>query len=507
MRILPPRGPGWEPRCETAREFMASPVLADVRRTPEKPRIRTNDVDVFKSWSAEAQQRALELIRQRELNPWKPFYCPVRGCDGKPHDKWSWPHARGDQKPPSFKDDWRVWLLNGGRGGGKTRAGSELVHRLAKKVPIIHLIAPTGPDLRITMVEGPSGLQATAPPDFIPQWEPSKKQLTWPNGAIALGFSGEEPDRLRGPQTYAAWIDEPALMPLIDGDNGVWNNMLFGLRLKSDLGCRVVATTTPRPTKWMKALIKEPTTRVSRFSTYANLDNLDPTFQALILDKYEGTRLGRQELHAELLEDVDGALWQLEMLQYVGPKEIPEHFDRIVVSIDPAGTANARSDETGIIVLGVLDSVIYVLHDATDKYSPSGWATEAMRLYGLYSADAIVAEKNYGGDMVREVLEKNGGDKVRIILVTSRRGKVLRAEPIVALYEKMRVLHVKGKTQLLEDEQLTWVPGPRSPSPNRIDALVHGATELGHLHAVSEMASPADLEMRGPTLGGRRQIA
>ncbi len=505
MRPLSPRDPGWEPRCETAREFVAQRVPPGVPEPPPSAGLRPSvDVDVFKSWSAEAQERALDLIRQRELNPWRPFYCPVAGCDGQSHGEWDWRHARWGQRPPPMSDDWLVWLLLAGRGSGKSRAGAELVHRIAKKVGRIHLIAPTGPDLRENMVEGESGLQATAPPDFIPQWEPSKKKLTWPNGAVALGFSAEEPDRLRGPQCHWTWIDEPALMPLIDGDNGVWNNMLFGLRLVSTLGCRVIATTTPRSTKWMKGLVKEPTTRVSRFSTYDNLQNLDPSYARMILNKYEGTRIGRQELHAELLEDVEGALWQIGMLSYCTQAELPEYFDRIVVAIDPAGTANARSDETGIVVLGLHNALIYVLQDATGKYSPSGWATEAVRLYNLWSADAIVAEKNYGGDMVTEVLDKNGASNIRILMVTSRRGKVLRAEPIVALYEKSRVIHLRGKTQDIEDEQLSWVPGPGSPSPNRIDALVHGATELAHLVASVEMASPADLEQRMPVLSGRR---
>lgn len=387
-------------------------------------------------------------------------------------------------------EEWLTWLLMGGRGGGKTRVGAEATHRMSEKVPRMHLIAPTGPDFRETIVEGESGILATSPPDKMPEWEPSRKKLTWPNGAVALGFSGEEPDRLRGPQCYWAWIDEPATMPLIGGENGVWDNMLFGLRL----GKRpwVCATTTPRPTQWMKTLVKDPMTRVARFSTYTNLDNLAPAFKRFILDKYEGTRVGRQELMAELIEKVEGALWDQKWFRYIDVAHLPD-LDRIVVSIDPAGTANKKSDETGIIVLGIAGETIYVLADATGKYSPSGWAERAVREYNYWSADAFVAEKNYGGDMVREVLEKNGAKDLRIELVTSRRGKVIRAEPIAALYEKYhasehpRVIHVRG-LEKLEDEQTTWVQG--AASPNRIDALVHGATKLAKVYAPAQVATP-----------------
>lgn len=405
-------------------------------------------------------------------------------------------------------DDWLVWLLLGGRGGGKTRVGAEAANKIARKVPRLHLIAPTGPDLRETMVEGESGIQATAPPDFIPQWEPSKKKLTWPNGAIALGFSGEEPDRLRGPQCYWAWIDEPALMPLIGGDNGVWNNMLFGLRLGRHIGWKpwVCATTTPKQNKWTKEIVADPETKVAKLSTYANLDNLADTFRRTVVKRFEGTRLGRQELHGEVLPDVEGALWKGEWIRYIDGDDVPQ-LTRILVAIDPAGSTNKKSDETGIVVLGIdAKRVLYVLADYTGKYSPSGWATRAVQAYNEFSADALVAEYNYGGDMVREVLEKNGARDIRIITVKSRRGKAIRAEPIAALYEKgsgdneARVYHVLTKTSGIEDELTTWVPG-ESDSPNRLDALVHGATELAKQIMPAEIASPSDL-FRGRKVRG-----
>jgi phage terminase large subunit-like protein len=498
MRLVSPVDPRRAPRCETARELLAPRVPDAVPEPSKGARARADAERFVQRLAPDAQERLDQLFRQRELNPWKPFYCPKPGCDGDPHDNWTWQHARSDQHPPDLRKNWDTWLLNGGRGSGKTRAGAEATHRVVKLVPRIHLIAPTGPDIRDTMVEGISGILATAPPDFMPTWEPSKKRLTWPNGAIGLGFSGEEPDRLRGPQCFWAWIDEPAHMPLIGGDNGVWDNMWFGLRQPhAAMRTWACATTTPKPTKWMKNLVKDPKTQVTRVSTYANLANLSGSFREQVMARYEGTRLGRQELHGEVLEDVEGALWKIDWIVYAD--EVPESFDRILVSIDPAGTANKKSDETGIIVLGIINKTIYVLADRTGKYSPSGWATAAVNAYTEFSADAIVAEKNYGGDMVTEVLEKNGAKDVKIIMVTSRRGKAIRAEPIAALYEKgytkppVRVYHLRDATPSLEDELTSWVVG-QGDSPNRLDALVHGATELAKIVMPAEIAVPSQLK-------------
>lgn len=381
--------------------------------------------------------------------------------------------------------------MAGGRGSGKTRGGSEVTHRVTKITSRIILVAATGPDLRDIMVEGVSGLLATAPPDQRPNWEPSKKKLTWPNGCIAQGYSAEEPDRLRGPQSGFIWTDEPAHFPLV---REVWDNMLFGLRIGKNP--KVVATTTPKPTKWMKALIADPLTVTQRVSTYANLVNLADTFQRIVIDRYEGTRLGRQELHGEVLEDVEGALWNWDMFTWV---DIAPPLQRVVVAVDPAGTANRRSDETGIVVLGIgFDKVLYVLADYTGRYTPGEWANRAVAAHDEFDADAIVAEKNYGGDMVRHTLENSAERErriaPRIILVDSRRGKSLRAEPVVALYEKDRVVHVGARGDLgkLEDEQTTWVPG-EGDSPNRVDAMVHGATELARHVMPASISDPNKL--------------
>lgn len=446
----------------------------------------------FRFWKAEAQEKALSIVREREQSTWKPFFCTNRRCDGHPHGEWTHEHARADQWPPPWSAEWLTLLLSGGRGSGKTRSGSEITNKVTKNVPRIILIAATGPDLRETMIEGVSGIMATSRPDQRPHWEPSKRKLTWPNGCIGQGFSAEEPDRLRGPESGFVWADEPGHWDLVDD---VWDNMMFGLRIKQGLDGspimpKIVATSTPKPTKWMKKMTKDQSTIVRRVSTYANIHNLSPVFRDTILSRYEGTRIGRQELHGELLEDVEGAMWNWEMIHYIA--EAPE-LVRIVVAVDPAGTANAKSDETGIIVLGIdADNDIYILEDLTGRYSPERWASKTLQAYDDWHADAIVVEKTYGQDMVKHTLESvPGGRDARIIPVESRRGKALRAEPIVALYERGRVWHVgeRGVLGDLEDEQTSWIPG-QGASPNRVDALVHGATELAKRTMPLAVADP-----------------
>jgi phage terminase large subunit-like protein len=344
------------------------------------------------------------------------------------------------------------------------------------------------------MVEGTSGIRATAKPGEMPEWNPSRKRLEWPNGCIAQGFSGEEPDRIRGANIGMWWVDEPAHIDLIED---CWKQVKLTLREPGDRP-HIIATTTPRPTKWMKKLIADPKTITVRVSTYVNLANLNPVFRETILEDFEGTRFGRQELYGEVLADVEGSLWKAEMLRHVDESKVPT-LERIVVSVDPAGSANPKSDETGIIVLGIADKRVYVLADLTGKYSPSGWARAALTAAEDFSADAIIAEKNYGGDMVRNTIEKEAEGLAlppRVILVDSRRGKQLRAEPVVAMYEKGRVIHVSGKDRSdlveLEEEQCEWVPGVGA-SPNRVDALVHGVTNLAKASMPASLASPNDL--------------
>jgi len=498
----------------------------------------------YKQWKPDAQEAALELLKQRQQRPWRPFYCPVKGCNGHPHclpvtnrdcaapnghewelssgkwgcaecgvggkpfDKWLWEHARADQHPPKWSDDWLTFAMAGGRGSGKTRGGSEVTHKATELTPRIVLVAPTGPDFRDTMVEGRSGLLATAKPGHMPEWEPSKKQLTWPNGCIGKGYSAEEPDRLRGPESGYIWADEPAHYPDLQR---VWDNMLYGHRIRDEkrgLDPKVVITSTPKPTKAFKAILNKPNTVLHRVSSYANRRNLAESFQKNVLAPHEGTRLGRQEIHGELLEDVEGALWSWDM--FIWADDPPRDLKRIVVAVDPAGTANRRSDETGIIVVGIgFDHRLYVLHDATGKYSPHGWGTKVNTCHEQYAADAIVAENNYGKDMVTYVLENAGFKGARIIGVDSRRGKQIRAEPVVALYEKKRVIHVGARANgveqtglsRLEDEQTTWVPG-EGASPNRVDALVHGITELAKNLMPARVGDPTTLADRYRNTGG-----
>lgn len=448
-----------------------------------------------RNWSPEGRQKAAHLLDDVMSGNLKAWYCK-RGarCNGKPHIGYPYPHARGDQWPPPGTD-WFSWFLSGGRGSGKTRTGAEYTRRMSEKVGRIALIAPTGADVRDTMIEGESGLQyvfALAGQSI--KWEPSKRRITFPSGAIATTFSAEEPDRLRGPQHGFAWLDEPAHMPQIED---VWSNLMFGLRL----GDRphVVLTSTPIPTAWVRRIQGDEHTRVVRVSTYANIDNLAPTFRDLVVAQYEGTRKGRQELHGELLADVEGAMWSMEMITR---REIDyADLDRIVIAIDPAGTVNRRSDETGIIVAGRKGPDAWIIEDATAKYTPQGWAERSLSLYRKYDADAIVAERNFGGDMVKDVIIRTLGEDdlpPRIIVKQAQRSKMVRAEPVVALYEQGHVFHWND-TSALEIEMLSWIPG-QGDSPNRVDAMVWAVTELMHSTGIARLARPkgGNLPFNGP---------
>lgn len=450
----------------------------------------TIDTEAFKSWTPAAQEKALAMLRERTNDRWRPFYCPNPACNGRPHNDWTWSHARADQRPPT-DEEWVVWLLKSGRGSGKTRTGSELTHRVVEKVPRIGLIGATGADVRDIMLEGESGLLVTAPPGKRPIYEPSKRKLTWPNGATGHLYSAEEPDRLRGPQHYFIWADEPAHWPLVQE---VWDQMMFGLRLGAHP--RVVATTTPKPRPWLKELMKDPTTRLSIASTYDNIDNLSPVFAERIIKKYEGTRLGRQELHAEVLEDVEGALWSWELIERARVAVEPE-LRRIVVGVDPAGSKKKSADETGIVVVGELDGELFVLEDLSGHYSPYEWASKANAAYSRWSADAIVAEKNFGGDMVAHTIKTSGYTDARVLVRQTRRSKALRAEPIVGRYEKDEghVHHVGTGLAELESQMTEWVPAEDPDSPDRVDALVYACTELLKNAVPAAVATPAKLRI------------
>lgn len=382
--------------------------------------------------------------------------------------------ARPSQLAPP--GDWNGWLALAGRGWGKTRAGSGWVHELveARQAGRIALVAATAADARETLVEGVSGLLNTAP---RPIYEPSKRRVTWPNGAIATTFSSEEADRLRGPEHDAAWADELAAWTDMQD---TWDMMQFGLRLGKRP--RWLVTTTPRPLKLIKSLLAREgkDVVVTRGSTFENEANLASTFLATIRERYEGTRLGRQELNAELLSDNPGALWQLDWLDRDRVTTAPE-LKRIVVAIDPAVSNNEGSDETGIIVAGVTkDQRIYVLEDLSGKYAPHEWAAVAIKAYRRHKADRILAEVNNGGAMVEATIRALDS-LVSFKAVHASRGKVMRAEPIAALYEQRKVHHV-GNFARLEDQMCAFTSdfdrSRNGYSPDRLDALVWALTEL-----------------------------
>lgn len=369
-----------------------------------------------------------------------------------------------------------------GRGFGKTRAGAEWVRTQAEAGADrrIALVAPTLSDARAVMVEGESGLLAVAPPWNRPKFEPSKRLVTWPNGTTAMLFSAEDPERLRGPQHHAAWCDE--LASWRHGED-TWNNLLFGLRLGDKP--KTVITTTPKPIALLKALIAADRVVVTKGTTFDNLDNLAPGFAREILAKYEGTRTGRQELLAELLEDVPGTLWNRAMLDEQRRSNAPD-MQRLVVAVDPPASAGAQADTCGIVAAGVCaQGFAYVLADnSIQGLSPAGWAQRAVALYHALDADRLVIESNQGGAMAESVL-REVDPAAAITQVFARRGKHARAEPVAALYEQGRVFHV-GALAALEDQMCAFTGERRGgESPDRVDALVWALSHLmlGRLHA------------------------
>lgn len=378
--------------------------------------------------------------------------------------------ARPNQIAP--EGDWRVWLIQAGRGWGKTRTGAEWVREQVESGKRrIALIGPTAADCRDVMVEGDSGILSVCGSNR-PLYEPSKRRVTWPNGAIATTYSADEPERLRGPQHDACWADEPGAWKYA---TDAWDMMMFGLRLGDNP--RVVATTTPRPIQLIRDILKLPNTVVTRGRTADNAANLAPQFLQQIVGKYEGTRLGRQELEGELLDDVPGALWQRAQIEKCRVDKAPE-FSRIVVAIDPAMTSGENADETGIVAAAKgQDGEWYVLHDRSCRDTPDGWGRRAVGLHNEITGDRIVAEVNNGGEMVEHVLrtiDKNIPYKA----VHASRGKRVRAEPIAALYEQGKVHHVGKNFQALEDQMCNFVPDDYDGSPDRVDALVWALTEL-----------------------------
>jgi phage terminase large subunit-like protein len=395
--------------------------------------------------------------------------------------------------PPA--GDWRYWLILAGRGFGKTRAGAEWVRaQIAAGARRLALVGPTAADVRDVMVEGESGLLNVGPLAGRPLYQASRRRLVWPNGAIAFLYSAQEPERLRGPQHEAAWADELAAWAYAQD---VWDQLQFGLRLGADPRC--VVTTTPKPVPLLRQLVADPACAVARGSTYENRANVSSAFVEQIIRRYEGTRLGRQELHAELLTDTPGALWTHDTILACRTASAPD-LQRVVVAVDPSGASGeGEGDQQGIVVAGVgVDGLGYVLADRSCRLSPQGWGRRAIEAFDAFAADRIVAEKNYGGEMVRFTIHAVR-ESAPVTLVNASRGKMVRAEPVSALYEQGRVRHVVADVTAnpladLEGEMryATSSGYVGEGSPNRLDALVWALSEL---FLTEEAAGSAFLEL------------
>ncbi len=434
---------------------------------------------------------SLSTEQSAHLNyDWRYWGRPNQWLPGTPGAE----HARGD---------WLFWLLQCGRGFGKTRTGGETCKEWAEdRNQRILIIGPTIQDIRETMIEGPSGLLSCYPPGRAPTWEPSLHLITFPSGAIGITRSADEPERLRGPQFSKFWFDEPCACQYLDE---AWKQIMFGFRVPSEKPIQGVITTTPKPLPVLKALQIDPDCVITRGSSDDNQGNLDRVFLSKVIDPYRGTRIGRQEIEGELLEDTPGALWTQELIDNsrIELHNMPPLI-RVVVAIDPAVTASETSSETGIGAAGLgpagvcplcgrkSTGCVYVLEDASEKNTPGGWARTACKLMLKWDADRIVGEVNNGGDLVerniRSVLQE-----IPFRAVRASRGKLLRAEPVAAMYERGRVHHVGKNFQQLELQQTTWVPGAGMNSPDRLDWLVWAVTDLALDPAAQTAIVTADI--------------
>ena len=381
-------------------------------------------------------------------------------------DWWLVEFARDSQLPPP--GNWRYWVILAGRGFGKTRSGAEWVKLQARHYPFVNIIGATSDDARDIMIEGESGILAVCNTAERPVYRSQRACLDWPNGAKSLIFTADAPERLRGKQHMKLWADELGAWRYAEA----WDQAMMGLRLGDNP--QAVITTTPRPRPVLLELLQQPGVVKTQGTTYDNRLNLAEQFFEQIITKYEGTRIGRQELNAEILLDNPGALWKRQWIDDARVIQAPD-LARIVVGVDPS--ASSGGDACGIVVAGATrarEAELYILEDATLQASPEAWARAAVTAYHKYKADRIVAEANQGGEMVTAVLRQIDRN-VPVKLVHATRGKAIRAEPVSAVYEQGRGHHV-GAFPLLEDELCQWEAG--DPSPNRLDALVWAATEL-----------------------------
>ncbi|WBU57529.1 DNA-packaging protein [Paracoccus sediminicola] len=389
---------------------------------------------------------------------------------------WALPH----QLPP--EGDWKSWVIMGGRGAGKTRAGAEWVRRKVEgAVPEapgecarVALVGETFDQVREVMVFGDSGILACSPPDRRPVWEASRRRLVWPNGAVATAFSAHEPEALRGPQFDAAWVDELAKWKKAEDS---WDMLQFALRLGAHP--QQVVTTTPKNVEVLKRILRSASTVTTHAPTDANRAYLAESFLAEVEARYGGTRMGRQELEGVLLEDVEGALWTTAMVEACRVDRLPK-LDRVVVALDPAVSSGAASDECGIVVAGVAAQGApetwraYVIEDGSVRGSPLDWARAAIAAMDRHKAERLVAEVNQGGDLIESVL-RQVDPLVPFRGLRAGRGKALRAEPVAALYEQGRVKHLRGPSLgALEDQmcRMSLRGYEGKGSPDRLDAMV-----------------------------------
>lgn len=473
----------------------------------------------WKNWPEDKLEEllsGLEALANERASGRGPWLCSVPDCDGRPHAGRRNPHSRADQRAPA-DDEWDYWALFAGRGFGKTRTGAEWAIEQARHFERGALVGPTAADVRDTMVEGESGIMACARTSFRPEYQPSKRRLVYPNGAMQFCYSADEPERLRGPQHHYGWADEMAAWRYIQY---AWDMLMMGMRLGEHP--RICITTTPRPLPLIKQLAKDDRCRVVSGSTYANIHNLAPTFARTVLDRYAGTTLGRQELNAEILDDMPGALVARKYIEQYRVDAVPE-LDLVVVGVDPAGTGTG--DEAGVIVVGrgAQDGHAYVLADASGQLTARETGLTAWRTLYQHAASYLVYEDNFGKQWLRDGLidafadyhsltqdqrdairsdaaqeaAETGEDLVQadddgevkavpnpwkfLRKVTAQHGKMLRAQPIAMRYEQGRVHHV-GVLAELEDQLTTWDPhsarAKDRESPDRIDALVHAGTYL-----------------------------
>jgi phage terminase large subunit-like protein len=445
----------------------------------------------FRQLPAEERKRRIEQLSEAE-------------ADALLHD-WDFWARPAQLEPPEFaRGEKTNWLVKAGRGFGKTRVGAEQVRKWVKDFPIVNLVGPTVADVRDVMVRGigaNSSIMEICRRDERPDYEPSKRRLTWPNGAVSILFTAEDPESLRGPQHMKVWGDELAAWKYPDA---TMEQIEFGLRLGSSP--QGVYTTTPKNTKLVRRMVDDPNTIVTSGSTYDNKSNLSPKFFSTVVNRHEGTRMGRQELMGELLTDNPGALWTLAAIDADRVNYLPQGLTRIVVGVDPAVTSNEESCETGIVIAAMGPSPegkdeiphFYVIDDLSLQGSPDEWAQKVVIAYADHKADRIIAEVNNGGDLVEAILRTKRLE-FAYQAVHATRGKIRRAEPISALYEQHRVHHV-GAFPQLEDQMCDYVPGKTKQSPDRMDGLVWALWALSEPEEISDIVTHEEQVQIAPDL-------